>query len=50
MTWIYVRMYVTIIYHLAENFGGKNIWRIAQIMAFARFYFGNFTVPLLHLV
>ena len=25
----------------AGNFGGKNIWRIALIMAFGGFYFGG---------
>ena len=26
---------------MAGNFGGKNIWRIALIMAFGGFYFGG---------
>ena len=29
------------LYCMARNFGGKNIWRIALIMAFGRFYFGS---------
>ena len=28
-------------YRIAGNFGGKNIWRIALIMAFGGFYFGG---------
>ena len=28
-------------YRRAGNFGGKNIWRIALIMAFGGFYFGG---------
>ena len=28
-------------YRIAGNFGGKNIWRIALIMAFSGFYFGS---------
>ena len=37
---------------MAGNFGGKNIWQIAQIMAFGGFYFGNLskTVILLRLL
>ena len=30
-----------LIYRIARNFGGKNIWRIALIMAFGGFYFGG---------
>ena len=30
-----------LIYLIAGNFGGKNIWRIALIMAFGGFYFGD---------
>ena len=28
-------------YCIAGNFGGKNIWRIALIMAFGGYYFGG---------
>ena len=28
-------------YRIAGNFGGKNIWRIAQIVVFCGFYFGG---------
>ena len=28
-------------YRIAGKFGGKNIWRIAPIMAFGGFYFGG---------
>ena len=28
-------------YRIAGNFGGKNIWRIALIMALGGFYFGG---------
>ena len=29
------------LYRIARNYGGKNIWRIALIMAFGGFYFGG---------
>ena len=32
---------IELIYRIAGNFGGKNIWRIALIMAFGGFYFGG---------
>ena len=32
-------------YRIAGNFGGKNIWRIALIMAFGGFYFGGKLIP-----
>ena len=40
-------VYILYIYRIARNFGiagnfgGKNIWRIALIVAFGRFYFGG---------
>ena len=38
---------VTVEYRMAGNFGGKNIWRIALIMEFGKFYFGGW-VALYH--
>ena len=35
-------------YRIAGNFGGKNIWRIALIMAFGGFYFGGWVSLLYH--
>ena len=35
------RRYISWGYRIAGNFGGKNIWRIALIMAFGGFYFGG---------
>ena len=29
------------IYHMAENFGGKIFWQIAEIMTFGGIYFGG---------
>ena len=34
-------MVVQYTYRIAGNVGGKNVWRIALIMAFAGSYFGN---------
>ena len=34
-------MVVQYTYHIAGNFGRKNIWRIALIKAFGGFYFGG---------
>ena len=39
---VYICTYICVVnYHIAGNFGGKDVWRIALIMAFGGFYFGS---------